>query len=66
MSPEQILTREAFNQPARTPVSPDEYKDSELQILSKTLRELVRKDATEALQTVQIRTVNGGPAGIYT
>jgi hypothetical protein len=63
MNPEQVLTREALNQPARTQVNPDEYENTQLQTLGKALRELIRKDATETLQTVRIRTDGGGPDG---
>ena len=63
MSPEQVLTREALNQPARTQINPDEYENTQLQTLGKALRELIRKDATETLQTVHIRTDVGGPDG---
>jgi hypothetical protein len=45
MNPEQILTREALNQPARTYISPEDHGSQELQILSKALRELIRQDA---------------------
>jgi site-specific recombinase XerD len=63
MDPEQVLTREALNQPATTQVSSEEYQNNQLQTLSKALRELIRKDTTDTLKTVQMRTVDSGPAG---
>jgi site-specific recombinase XerD len=63
MNPEQVLTREALNQPARTQVNPDEYENTQLQTLSKALRDLIRKDAAETIQAVHIRTNVGGPDG---
>ena len=63
IDPEQILTREALNQPARTQVNVDEYQNSQLQALSKALRELIRQDTADTMKTVQMRTADGGPAG---
>ena len=61
MNPEKVLAREAFNQPAGTYVSSEDQQNSELEILSRTLRELIRQDM--ATQKVQMRSVGGGPAG---
>jgi hypothetical protein len=63
MNPEQVLAREALNQPARTFVYPEDTQNIEIQILSKALRDLIRQDTADTLKTVQIRTVDGGPAG---
>lgn len=63
MNPEHVLAREALNQPARTLVNPQDAQDNEIRILSKALRDLIRQDTAETLKTVQIRTVDDGPAG---
>jgi hypothetical protein len=61
MNPEQILAREAFNQPARTYITQDQRQSNELKTLSSTLRDLILKEANT--QKVQIRAVDGGPDG---
>jgi hypothetical protein len=66
MNPEQILPREALNQPTTTQINPGEYQNSQLQTLSQTIKELIRKDAAETRQTGQIRTMMSGPGGIRT
>ena len=45
MNPEQILTKDAFSQPARTYVAKEERQNKELEILSATLRDLIRQEA---------------------
>jgi len=47
MNPEQILTREALSQPATTYISHEDRENTELQILSRTLRDLIRQDAAQ-------------------
>ena len=63
LNPEQVPTREALIQPARTYINFEDRQDKELTILSNTLRELIRQDAVNAIQTGQIRTGIGGPDG---
>jgi len=61
LNPEQILTRETLSQGAIVHVGLD-TENHQLQILTKTLRDLVRHEATNA--TVQIRSSGGGPANL--
>ena len=63
LNPEQVLTREALTQPARTYIDFEDRQDKELTILSNTLREIIRQDAVNTIQTGQIRTGIGGPDG---
>jgi len=44
-NPEQILTKEALSQEATLHIGPEDREDKELQLLSKTLRDLIRQDA---------------------
>lgn len=48
MNPEQILTREAMTQPARTYVNAENHGNQELEILGKALRDLIRQEAVKA------------------
>jgi hypothetical protein len=59
MNPEQILTREALNQGATFHMSPEDFENHQLAILSRSLKQLIREEAA-----VQMRSVGGGPAGI--
>ena len=45
MNPEEVLAREAINQPAITYIDSKERSNTELTILSKTLKELLRQEA---------------------
>ena len=54
MNPEQVLTREALNQPARTIVGSEDRQNGELEALSTTLRELIRQEVNT--EKVHIRT----------
>lgn len=45
MNPKQILTREALSQEVTTSVSPQDRENHDLQILSKTLMDLIRQEA---------------------
>ena len=45
LNPEQILTKEALSQEATLHISPEDQENRELQLLSKTLRDLIRQDA---------------------
>ena len=47
LNPEQILTREALNTPARTHINPDTQQNQELNILHHTLRDLIRQETTK-------------------
>jgi len=58
LNPEQILTREALSQGAAVYISPKDLENHQLAILSRSLKQLIREEAT-----VQIRSVSGGPAG---
>jgi len=59
MNPEQILTREALSQEAAVSISPEDFENQQLAILSRSLKQLIREEAV-----VQMRSVGGGPAGI--
>ena len=59
LEPEKILSREAVSQGAITHLSSESLENHQLQILTDTLRELVRREAT-----VQMHLVGGGPGGI--
>lgn len=59
LSPEQILTREALSQGAIIHIDSTELENHQLIVLSNTLRELIRQEATG-----KIRSVGGAPAGI--
>jgi hypothetical protein len=58
LNPDRILTREALTEPHRTVIDFQDRKNKQLEILGRTLRDLIRKEAT-----VQIRSVDGGPEG---
>ena len=47
----------------KTLANSDDNQDSELQTLSKALRELMRQDTANTVKSGQIRTVVGGPDG---
>jgi hypothetical protein len=58
LNPEQVLTREALAQDAAVHVDQQRRADNELQILSNTLKELIRQESSEARnpeQRVQMR-----------
>jgi hypothetical protein len=63
MNPDQILARDALSQPARAHFNPENRQTAEIQILSNTLRQLIRKEAFNTFKEEQIRTWDGGPAG---
>jgi len=48
MNPEQLLTREAMTQPARTYVNAEDHGNQELEILGRALRDLIRQEAAKA------------------
>ena|GEM_PF-5751066 len=54
MNPEQFLSREALNQPARTYVGTEDRQTAELEVLSNALRDLIRQQANS--ERVPIRT----------
>lgn len=58
LNPEQILTREALTQGAAVYVSPQNFEDHQLTVLSQTLKQLIRQETA-----VQMRSVGGGPDG---
>jgi len=58
LNPEKILTREALTEPHRTVISTQDQENSQLQILSRALRDLIRQETA-----VQMRSVDGGPGG---
>jgi len=58
LNPEKILTREALTEPHRTLISTQDHENSQLQTLSKAIRDLIRQETT-----VQIHSVGGGPEG---
>ncbi len=47
MNPEQMLTREALSQPAASYIKPEDQENRQLQILTETLKELIRKEAEQ-------------------
>ena len=47
LNPEQILTREALTKGAKAYISIEDRENHDLQVLSQTLRDLIRKEATE-------------------
>jgi len=59
LNPEKILTREALTQEAAVILGYENQENNQLKILSKALRDLIRQETTS-----QMRTVDGGPAGI--
>ena len=63
MNPEQVLTRETLSQEAATYINPQDRENHDLQILSRTIRDLIRQEVSQT-QTVQIRPVGGAAAGI--
>ena len=48
MNPDQVLTREALTQGATVHIDPETRMTGELQVLSKTLRELIRQESSKA------------------
>ncbi len=44
INPEQILTREALNQPATTYQNPTQVQEQQLLVLTRTLRELIHEE----------------------
>jgi hypothetical protein len=54
----KISKVEALTEPHRTVIYTQDQEGSQLQILSKTFRDLIRRETA-----VQIRSVGGGPAG---
>ncbi len=48
LNPEQVLTREALAQDAAVHIDQERRADNELQILSNTLKELIRKESSKA------------------
>jgi hypothetical protein len=47
LNPEQILTREALTQGATTVISTETQENHDLQVLSRTLRDLIRQEANQ-------------------
>ena len=58
LNPEKILTREALTQEAVTVLGVENQENSQLAILSRALRDLIRQEAAS-----QMRTVDGEPVG---
>jgi hypothetical protein len=58
LNPEKILTREALTEPHRTVIDFKYRENNQLEILSKTLRELIRQETA-----VQMCSMDGGSAG---
>ena len=63
MNPEQILARGALTHPAIAYFNAENRQTAQIQILSNTLRQLIRQEAFNTLKEGQIRTWDGGPAG---
>jgi hypothetical protein len=53
LNPEQVLTREALTQDAAVHIDQERRVDNELQILSNTLKELIRQESSKARNTEQ-------------
>jgi hypothetical protein len=47
MNPEQVLTREALTQGATVYTTPQDRESHDLQVLSQTLRELIRQETVK-------------------
>jgi len=58
LDPEKILSKDALVEPHRTVVDFQNREDSQLQVLSKALRDIIRQEATG-----QMRIQDGGPEG---
>jgi hypothetical protein len=48
LNPEQILTREALTHGATTVIDAADHENHDLQVLSRTLRDLIRQEASKA------------------
>jgi hypothetical protein len=48
MNPEQVLTREALTQGAAVCITPQDKENHDLQVLSQTLRELIRQETIKS------------------
>jgi hypothetical protein len=53
LNPEQVLTREALAQDAAIHIDQESRADDELQILSNTLKELIRQESSKARNSEQ-------------
>ena len=58
LNPDKILAREALTEGATAYIPLEERENNQLQILSRTLKDLIRQEIAG-----QIRSVSGGPAG---
>jgi len=47
MNPEQVLIREALNQGTSVNVDPEDRENHDLQVLNRTLKDLIRQEATK-------------------
>ena len=50
MNPEQVLTREAFTEPAATYIGSEPLQNHQVQVLTRTLRELIEATASGSNQ----------------
>lgn len=68
--PEKILAKEAFAEPHRVYVSPQEFETHQAQVLSSAIKEGIKQEVIGEilpfLESPEIRRWRGGPAGIRT
>jgi len=69
LDPEKVLVKEAFAEPRRAYVSPDEFENRQIRVLSSAIKEKLKQEILAEVQplgSTEIQRWKGGPAGIRT